>query len=33
MGLTSEHERRLGSEPTRHAQVARTAFRLRDVFD
>ena len=32
-GLTSEHERRLASDPTRHAHVARTVFRLRDVFD
>ena len=33
MGLTSEQERRLDSDPTRHAHVARTVFRLRDVFD
>ena len=33
MGLTSEHERRLASDPTRHAHVARTVFRLRDVFE
>ena len=33
MGLTSEQEHRLDSDPTRHAHVARTVFRLRDVFD
>ena len=33
MGLTSEQERRLDSDPTRHAHVARTVSRLRDVFD
>ena len=33
MGLTSEQERRLDSDPTRHAHVARTVSRLHDVFD
>jgi len=33
MGLTSEQERRLDSGSTRHAHVARTVSRLRDVFD
>jgi len=33
MGLTSEQERRLDSDPTRHAHVARTVCRLSDVFD
>ena len=33
MGLTSEQERRLDSDPTRHTHVARTVSRLSDVFD
>ena len=33
MGITSEQEHRLDSDTSRHAHVARTVSRLRDVFD